>query len=48
MYGMNPRDVVGALKRRERLQAAASQSATTDPTAPNDAVPDVTPDADPA
>ena len=47
MYGMNPRDVVGALKRRERLQAAASQSATTDPTAPNDAVPDVTPDADP-
>ena len=48
MYGMNPRDVVGALKRRERLQAAASQSATTDPTTPNDAVPDVTPDADPA
>ena len=47
MYGMNPRDVVGALKRRERLQAAASQSATTDPTTPNDAVPDVTPDADP-
>ena len=48
MYGMNPRDVVGALKRRERLQAAASQSATTDPTAPNDAVPEVTPGADPA
>ena len=48
MYGMNPRDVVGALKRRVRLQAAASQSATTDPSAPNDAVPDVTPDADPA
>ena len=48
MYGMNPRDVVGALKRRERLQAAASQSATTDPTAPNDAGPEVTPGADPA
>ena len=48
MYGMNPRDVVGALKRRERLQAAASQSVTTDPTAPNDAGPEVTPGADPA
>ena len=52
MYGMNLRDVVGALKRRERLQAAASQSAVTDPTASSaalpDASPDATPDADPA
>ena len=48
MYGMNPRDVIGALKRRERLQAAANQSVTTDPTAPSDALPVVTPDADPA
>lgn len=42
MYGMNARDVVAALKRRERLQAA-SQSEATDPTAPSE----ITPDADP-
>jgi ProP effector len=43
MYGMKARDVIAALKRRDRLQAA-SQSEATDPAAPSD----ITPDADPA
>lgn len=43
MYGMNVRDVVAALKRRERL-LAAGQPEEADPTAPGD----VTPDANPA
>ena len=42
MYGLNARDVVGALKRRERLQAA-SQPEAADSTATT-----VTPDANPA
>jgi ProP effector len=42
MYGLNARDVVGALKRRERLQAA-SQPEAADSTATT-----VTPDEDPA
>lgn len=45
MYGMNAREVVAALKRRERLQAAG-QAEATDPTPPSDAT--TTPDADPA
>jgi ProP effector len=43
MYGMNARDVIAALKRRDRLQAA-SQSEATDTAAPSD----ITLDADPA
>jgi ProP effector len=42
MYGLNARDVIGALKRRERLQAA-SQPEAADSTATA-----VTPDEDPA
>ncbi len=40
MYGMNAREVVAALKRRERMQATAQPEVTE----PND----TTPDADPA
>lgn len=43
MYGMNPRDVVAALKHRERL-LAVSQPEAIDPTVPSD----LTPAADPA
>ncbi|WP_210546436.1 ProQ/FINO family protein [Rhodoferax sp. PAMC 29310] len=43
MYGLNPRDVVGALKRRERRQAE-NQPEATDQTAPTP----ITPDEDPA
>jgi ProP effector len=42
MYGLNARDVIGALKRRDRLQAASQSDATDSTAAP------VTPDEDPA
>lgn len=42
MYGMSARDVVGALKRRERSQAAI-QSNTTEPTASAEPTPAVNP-----